>query len=153
MNAVAQIAAPSAAAAAMQIFSVIPPRHGVLPVEYDSPLFRAGEVAVFDEMWTHHSLEEDGIYVVEYQRPPACMPWEDWIKPGLRGLLQITRSMVRVARHHKTPGLWMTHPLARSMRGMMLCSDGPMDEFVLTNQIVGKVVGIYNPAAIEGSAA
>lgn len=142
----------------LRLFHTIPPRFGLIRVEYDSVMFREGEVAVFDEMWTSGRgqadplLSEDGIYVIEYQRPFASTSWEDWEKSSReygRTRLDVSRSMVRVARSNwrGCEDKWMIHPLARAMRGVILCSDGPLDEYNLAHKIIGKVVGIYRSDA------
>lgn len=151
----------------LQIFGSIPPRFGVQAVELNSVMFRAGDVAVYDEMWAAERqahgpvdslLETGAIYVTESQRPVASMSWEMWWD-GRKGYcpsrLEVRRSVVRVGRcpWKGCEDRWMIHPLATQQRGVFLCSDGPYDEFQLVNQIIGKVVGIYCPAALEGRAA
>jgi len=142
----------------LELFQTIRPGFGLIRVEYDSVMFREGEVAVFDEQWTANGrsypepiFDEGGIYVTEYQRPGGGMSWEMWndnaTKYGARARLDIRRSMVRVARSRwrGCEDKWMIHPLARTSRGAFLCSDGPYDEFLLACQVIGKVVGIYRP--------
>jgi hypothetical protein len=151
---------------ALRIFTAVPPRFGVHPVDTNSVLFRAGDVAVFDELWASERqangpvdclLEDGAIYVTESQRPPAGMTWEMWWahREGYcPSRLEVRRSIVRVARSQWSgcQDKWMIHPLANRSGGIFHCSDGPYDAFQLTNQIVGKVVGIYCPAALSGSA-
>jgi hypothetical protein len=136
-------------AAPLKIFSTVPPRFGVFPVEYDCPMFRAGEVAVYDEMWDHHPLEDGGIYIIEYQRPAAGMSWEAWGSFETRSRLDIRRSMITARRSARDPQHWNASPMAATNgRGMIIGTDGPYQDWQLAGQIIGKVVGIYNPAAI-----
>lgn len=161
------VGAPDAARDALRIFASIPPRYGVLPVDTNSAMFRVGEVAVFDEDWTGirqaHGpvdclLEEGAIYVTEHLRPRAGMTWDYWWQLGKtygsRSHLDVSRSIVRAARSRwkGCEDRWMIHPLAPMRGGVILCSDGPYDEIHLVDQIIGKVVGIYCPAAIAGGA-
>ena len=151
----------------LKIFASVPPRFGVQAVEQNSVLFRAGDVAVYDEMWAAERqahgpvdslLEAGAIYVTESQRPVASMSWEAWWD-GRKGycpsLLEVRRSVVRVGRCNwkGVEDRWMIHPLANQQRGVFLCSDGPFDEIQLVNKIIGKVVGIYCPAALDARAA
>ncbi|MCP3732047.1 hypothetical protein M9978_16605 [Sphingomonas sp. MG17] len=146
-----------------RIFPAIPPRFGVIAVKYSSTMFRAGEVAVYDELWTSGKpqdeplVEDGGVYVIQYQRPTAAMTWDMWWA-GRAGycpsLLDVQYELV-VASRSSMPGRedkWQTRPLRDARPGVFICTDGPLDEIQLTNKIVGKVVGIYNPAAFEGSA-
>lgn len=143
------IASAQPATPALAIFPTIPPRYGVIAVDYASPMLRAGEVAVYDELWADEQLVEGAIYVTEYQRPTANMSWEMWASLSPRSRLDVRRSLIIARRWGKDPSKWMAHPLAPTGNGMALCSDGPFEDFQLAGQIIGKVVGIYNPAAID----
>ena len=148
---------------ALRIFPSIPPRHGVHAVEMNSVMFRAGEVAVYDELWASERqkngpvdtlLEPGCIYITETQRPVAMMSWEQWNERGTkygRSRLQTRRSIVRVERSRwkGAEDCWMIHPLASQSGGVFHCSDGPYDEIHLVDQIIGKVVGIYRPAPLD----
>lgn len=150
----APIAHPDVDAGALRIFSAIPPRYGVLAVDGDSPLFKAGEVAVYDELWTHEGLIDGGIYVAEWQRPTSGMDWNQWFNlPGLRSHLHIDRALVRLARHRRCADRWMLHPVVSRAGVSFVGSDGPFEDFHVAKYIIGRVVGIYNPAALAGGAA
>jgi hypothetical protein len=135
----------------LRILQAIPPRHGVLVAEHDSAIIRSGEVVVYDELaLNHEGLVENGIYVVQYQHPAACMPWDMWWSaPGVtRSRLNISNSIVIARPCRRVADHWWTHPLQAKQRGFFLMSDGPQPEWYLADKIVGRVVGIYNPAAI-----
>lgn len=146
-------AAAERAAPQLRIFDAIPPRYGVIPIQGNSPLFKAGEVAVYDEMWSHEPVQDGGLYVVEFQHPPAGMSWEIYERIGSKALLTVNRSVVRLARSAHQPDAWMRLPLATRENGIIVCADGPIPDWRICENIVGKVVGIYCPAAISGRAA
>ena len=148
----------------LRIFNSILPRHGVIAVTENSLLFRVGEVAVYDELWSSGRdpeqplFDEGGIYVVEYQRPTSSMSWEAWNDVGSRygrSRLDVSRSMVRIGRSRwpRSEDEWMIHPLRSQQAGVFLCSDGPFEDWNLADKVIGKVVGIYCPASLDGSAA
>jgi hypothetical protein len=135
---------------ALRIYDSIPIRHGVIAAEYDATIIRKGEVAVYDELaLSEDGLVEGAIYVTESQSPMAGMPWDMWWNTeGQRSRLAVTRSIV-VAKRHKGE-TWATHPLRSRQRGCFIMSDWPLPEHYLLGKIVGRVVGIYNPAALAG---
>jgi hypothetical protein len=150
----ASIAQPAGDAGALRIFPAIPPRYGVLAVDGNSPLFKAGEVAVYDELWTHEGLVDGGIYVAEWQRPTSGMDWNQWFNlPGVRSHLHIDRALVRLARSQRDTNRWMMHPVVTRAGDAFVASDGPFDDYHVAKYVIGRVVGIYNPAAFSGEAA
>lgn len=150
----APTALPEMGPGALRIFPAIPPRYGVLAIDGDSLLFKAGEVAVYDELWAHEGLIDGGIYVAEWQRPTSGMDWNQWFNlPGLRSHLRIDRGLVRLARHHRRDDRWMMHPVVTRAGDAFVGSDGPFEDFHAAKYIIGRVVGIYNPDALAGGAA
>ncbi len=143
---------------ALRVFAAIPPRFGVEVVRLPSVLFKVGEIAVYDELWTSgreqdaEPFDDGSIYVVEFQRPRANMGWDLYDQhnrnyPG-RPNLHIDRSLVYI-RRCRWPGAehkWMIHPLANFHGGMGHCSDGPYEDFQIGDKVIGKVVGIYAPS-------
>ena len=116
----------------------VPPRHGVAVLN--------GVVVVYDESdLFRNDLVDGGYYVVEYQRPRACMAREKFAelfltREGAR--LQVEREVVQVFAWTKPAGLWgMRH--SRS-----IFVSGPMQDFNLTDMIVGKVIGIYSNGGV-----
>lgn len=144
----------------LRIFPSIPPRHGVIAIEGNSPMFRTGEVAVYDELWSSEGVIDGGLYVLEYQHPRSGMSWECWDRHNAgrtagRSGLDVSRTSARVVRSN-WPGAeddWMIHPLAAFRAGVFTCSDGPLREYYLADKIIGKIVGIYSPASIGMGAA
>jgi|GEM_PF-2851149 len=136
----------------LRIFSRVPreAETGIVAVEENGVLLKAGEVAVYDR----YSLQLDGglvdgaLYAVEYQRPVAGMSWSMWWGNGdhVRSRLQISRHVVIARRHPKLEGHWNIHPLApRTPEGIILMTDGPFEEIYLADKILGRIVGIYRP--------
>jgi len=153
MNAVTKIAPASELASRdkLQIFDHVPRHHGVVAVDLDDgcPLIHGGEVAVYDE-WDlrYNPLQDGGLYVREYQSTPAAMPRQQFadafVQYGAR--LDIRREIVRVARWAgKDKSRWCIHPMKAVQGGVFVFSDGPFEEFYVTNTLIGKVVGVYRP--------
>lgn len=123
---------------------------GVVVVEHDGVLLKAGEVAVYDRypLATGEGLIDGGLYAVEFQRPVAGMSWEMWWGKGdhNRSRIRVTRNVVILRRHPKLEDHWQVHPIAsRDQLGCYLMSDGPYPEWILTDKILGRIVGIYRP--------
>lgn len=137
---------------ALRIFDRVPSRHGAIAAEYDATILRKGEVAIYDELAVNsEGLIEGQIYVVEYQSPAHGMPWHMFAaSPGSR--MNVSRSIVVIRHNEKTGDRWWLHPLRAAQPGMFVMCDGPIDSYHLTPKIIGRVVGIYNPAAIAGGA-
>jgi hypothetical protein len=135
---------------ALRIFDSVPVRHGVIAANYDATILRKGEVAVYDELAVDsEGLIEGQVYVVEYQTPAHSMPWHVFTaSPGAR--MKITRSIVVLKRHENHGDQWWLHPLRVAQAGVFVMSDGPFDSYHLTPKVIGRVVGIYNPAALAG---
>jgi hypothetical protein len=124
--------APDMDTSSLAMFTSIPPRHGVAVMQ--------GLVAVYDEEILHREgLIEGGFYVVEYQRPRACMSWTAYHEDRLRRL-DTSREVVRVERSNRSPDLWMM----RHAQSMWV--SGPLHDINLGDMIVGRVVGIYRPS-------
>jgi hypothetical protein len=129
---------------------------GVVVVEHDGLLLKAGEVAVYDRCVLQSEeggLVDGGLYAIEYQSPIAGMDWKAWWGDGThtRSRLQINRGVIILRRHHRIEGSWTLHPIAsRDTFGCYLMSDGPIPEWLLYDKLLGRIVGIYNPAALPG---
>jgi hypothetical protein len=127
----------------IRVFTSIPKRgHDVVVLR--------GSVIVYDTDAHHYGETEDGgFYVVERQRPPSLMPWESWLKHELRDAgrcagpisrLVTTREVIQAVRierkscdstwHYRLPGGFC---------------DGPLYDWAVGMDFVGKVVGIYKP--------
>lgn len=136
----------------LRIFSRVPtdPETGIVAVEENGVLLKAGEVAVYDRysLQLDGGLVDGGLYAIEYQRPVAGMSWAMWWGNGdhVRSRLRVSRHVVIVRRHPKFEGHWNIHPLApRTPQGIILMSDGPFEEIYLADKILGRIVGIYRP--------
>jgi len=128
---------------------------GVVVVEHDGLLLKAGDVAVYDRMplQTGEGLVDGGLYAIEYQSPVAGMTWERWWGDGThhRSRIHISRSVVFLRRHSRLEEHWTIHPIAkRDTYGFWLMSDGPIPEWMIYDKLLGRIVGIYNPAALPG---
>lgn len=134
--------------AALRIFDRVPPQFGVAAAEHDSALIRRGEVAVYDSASVHiEGLIDGAVYVIEYQHARGHLPQRLWADaPNLR--METKRQLVIVRRHRTREDRWVAHPLRNCQPGYFVCSDGPYEAHHLADKIVGRVVGIYNPAAI-----
>ncbi|WP_454888693.1 hypothetical protein [Sphingobium indicum] len=153
MNAMTKIGAADLPASPdkLQIFNHVPHHHGVVAVDLDDgcPLIPGGEVAVYDE-WDlrYNPLQEGALYVWEYQRTPAAMPRQQFAEAFVEyaARLDIRREIVRVARWAgKDKSRWCIHPMKAVQGGIFVFSDGPFEEFYVTNSLIGKVVGVYRP--------
>ena len=153
MNAIIKIAAATHLAPPdkLQIFDHVPHHHGVVAVapEDGCTLIHGGEVTVYDE-WDlrYNQLQEGALYVWEYQSTPSGLPRQQFAAAFMEyaARLVIRREIVRVARWAgKDKSLWCIHPMKSIQGGVFVCSDGPFDEFYVTNSLIGKVVGVYRP--------
>lgn len=129
----------------------IPPWHGVVAATArdDCSLVSEGEVIVFDEH--DHELIEGGIYVLEWQHPIGGASWETARRLDIRRI-DTRRIVCRLTRRATgTPGWWI-HPLrAAVLRSspIVYISDGPYDDCNLHDVMLGRVVGLYQPAPLK----
>lgn len=137
MSALALVAAEPPSTA-LEIFTAIPAWARVHAVSDNSamPLFRCGEVAVFEN--APKRIPEHGkLYVVEYGGNP--------IAPGHDVLTPRTRSLVEAHCHVRRNGskAWSF----RSYAGPIHWADGwYSDEYAMADRVLGPVVGIYAPS-------
>lgn len=151
MNAMATIQPDiSAAEISLQIFDEIKQGYEVIPVRREDAcaLLQPGEVAVYsDDFMYREELQDGGIYVIEYQRPRAGM--SDEMRKQLGSRMDVERSIIRACRDSREPERWWAHPLCRERRSggmrVFICSDGPYQDFQLTDKLIGKVIGVYRP--------
>jgi hypothetical protein len=134
---------PSPETVRLLAFDTIPPKHGVVSM--------CGSVMVYDEAAAgRFGLEDGALYVIEYQRPPGGMLPETYHRQSLDHLtgrraaihLQTSREVVKVSCWSRDEETW------RYTRADGF-TEWPMYEWGLASMIVGRVVGIYSPAARE----
>jgi hypothetical protein len=154
---------PVHALSALRIFNAVPEYHyGVVPVAGSgaAPLLHKGEVAVF-ESYEHHihgGLIDGGLYVIEYQTPRCGMSRERFAKyftSEYGSRLAISRKIVRT--NFRREAWWVQSiegpPSFMGSRGFV-AMDGPYaDPLMLTDKIIGIVVGIYRGDATIGGEA
>ncbi|KKC27313.1 hypothetical protein [Sphingomonas sp. SRS2] len=146
----------------LPIVSRIRPGLGVVPIIDDhNVLLQLGDVAVYSTDWLYRDPITPGLWAIEYQRPPSCMPYEMVARrfadrEPVR--FEVTRSVVRIARYeNRRPDLnphlddhWMIHPLSPvggiyNGRAALRMSDGPIWTYHLTEKLLGPIIGIYAP--------
>ncbi|WP_374649006.1 hypothetical protein [Rhizorhabdus sp.] len=171
MTALAKLHGDEVAQTALPVITRITPGLGVVPILDDhNVLLQRGDVAVYSTDWRYREPVGPGLWAIEYQSPPACMPYEMVARrfadrDPVR--FDVTRSVVRLARFQSgrpdlNPHLadhWMIHPL--SPVGGVMCgrpilrmSDGPISEQYLAEKLLGPIVGIYAPGIMHlGNAA
>lgn len=137
----------------LRIFARVPPQHGVVAAEHDSALIRIGEVAIYDEAAVEQEGLIDGaVYAIEYQHARGHLPKDMWAdSENFR--MTARRQIVIVRRHSKLANRWMVHPVREHQRGYFLVTDGPYEPAHLADKLVGRVVGLYNPAALAQAVA
>lgn len=127
----------------LRAFDMIPPNHGVVSM--------CGSVMVYDETAAGRiGLEDGALYVIEHQRTPGGMLPETYHRQSLDHLagrrmaihLETSRQVVKVGRSHHDPECWQ-YTRADGF------TESPLYEWGLASMIVGRVVGIYAPAARE----
>lgn len=141
----------------LEIFTAIPAYHyiGIVAVEQNGAMLKAGEVAVYDTSTPSTEGWVDGaLYAVEHQQPRAGMTWGMWWeygkKYGGRSAIVTSRSVKLLKRHTKLADHWVLHPIAaRDPHGVYMMSDGPIPEWLLGERMLGRIIGIYNPAALQ----
>lgn len=144
---------------ALRIFDNIPELwHGVIAVDGDgaAPLLRKGEVAVYEDFHGHPHYGElihGGLYAIEYQSTRSAMSREMFARLFVEGYggcrLEVRRKIVRVSFHRDA---WWVQSIEASPtffgRRGFVCKDGPYhDPILLTDKLIGIVVGIYRGAA------
>lgn len=121
----------------LESFARIPPGFDVVPL--------SGMAAVFNPKWS--DIIEGRYYVVESQQPTGGMSWHLYDEHVLRcdrdgsprTLLKTTRRVVQAIRRENTgTAWWFVHESG--------FSDGPIKDWAVGHNIVGEVVGIYQPA-------
>jgi hypothetical protein len=134
--------------------------------ESSAPQFAFGELCVFSTVPQHHhdvttllgmvlvyetdtlcleGIKEGAYYVVEDQHPVSGMSWELYDRcnrehrprePRVR--IKTSRRIVRAVRRTQEPDLWWL-ALPSGFH------DGPYEDWVVAGNMVGKVVGVYQP--------
>lgn len=136
MNALAVID-PADQPIQLEVFSYVPAWARVHAVGDKSamPLFRQGEVAVFED--SPKRIPEHGkLYVVEYGGNP--------IAPGHRIISPRRTRLVQAHRHQADD---REHWSFRSYAGPAHWHDGWYpDEYAMADKVLGPVVGIYAPS-------
>lgn len=129
-----------------QVFTTVPDHR-----DYGIVALR-GMVIVYDERPLHQEgIIEGAFYVRESQRPRSGMSWELWLqherndqqrRVGPAGPLAIRREVVQ-AIHWPSDDEWAV----RLPSGHV---DGPYYDWAFGTDFIGKVAGIYLPAASTG---
>lgn len=127
---------------AFRVFSTIPEHHHDVV-----PLLGLALVYDKDELF-RQEIEDGALYVVEDQRPVGGMSWEtydrfnqDHTRAGQpRVRLHTNRRVVRVTK--RRDGWWQVMPTGYH--------DGPFADWSVAQNMVGKVVGIYQPVNNRG---
>lgn len=144
-------AAPVVSIPQLEIFTSIPAWAIAHAADDDSaaPLLNYGEVAVVesDGRAGWYPADDGSLFLIEYVSPPALstLKYERRI-----------RAIVETRRSNRDADQWYAAPRAaprsleegqRQMRrtGRLLCVDGPYDEQMLADRLIGRVVGIYRP--------
>ena len=127
----------------LRVFRSIP-EHG-----HDVVALR-GEVIVYDtDAHQHGEIEDGGFYVVERQRPRSNMPWANWLNLELRDAagrggpfsqLVTSREVIQAVRLKR--GSNEERWFYRLAGGFC---DGPLYDWAVGMDFIGKVVGIYRP--------
>jgi hypothetical protein len=145
----------------LRIFDAVPDHHAVIAMTGDgSALLRRGEVAVYDTDAHAAVLQDGGLYVVESQTPAHGMPVDMFARMLLdrrAPRMRVDRCVRRLVRSERNPEHWWFRPLkvdGGAIGGIrvFVASDGPYCEIDVYAKVIGRVVGIYNPAAIGGDA-
>lgn len=125
----------------LEIFDKVPPWAIAHAARDNStaPLILEGDVAVVKcDGCAGYYPKDGGLYLIEY----VCKAH------GHFGLERRTREIIQAA---KRKGGWYALPYARTYRGkkVFVAADGPYaDEIVMSEKILGPVIGIYRPRAI-----
>ena len=144
MNAVTAIHANDTPVS-LEIFPSIPKwaRAHALTDGSAMPLFRSGEVAVYQD--ARGQFPEHGkLYVVEYESAPHWAAGKDLDPPPLS---RRSQSLLQAHRRERTDGSvsWVF----RTYAGPIHWADGYYpDEMAMARKVLGPVVGIYSPPAI-----
>lgn len=129
----------------LRVFNRIPAHHhGVVVLR--------GAVVVYEtDSLCREPIQEGGFYVVERQNPRAGRSWTAWLKDelcdadgrgGPRSRLSTSREViqaVRLVRHGHDPKWWYRLPSG--------FHDGPLQDWAVGLDFIGKVVGLYIPEA------
>lgn len=123
----------------LRVFTSIPEHH------HDVTAL-LGLVVVYDtDTLCREDIQEGALYVVEDHRPVGGMSWEIYDRlnrehgprePRVR--IKTSRRVIRAVRCEHDPGLWW-QVLPSGHR------DGPIYDWAMAHNFVGKVVGIYRP--------
>jgi hypothetical protein len=128
----------------LPVFASIPAYHHDVAVLH-------GMVVVYDtDTLAKEGVQEGSFYVKETQYPVAGMRWESWLRLECedqhrdrraqpRSPLKTRREVVQAVRLR---GSWFL----RLASGF---NDGPVEEWSLGHDFVGKVVGVYDPSAAD----
>lgn len=143
----------------LRIFDRIEPGLNVVAIVGDdvgSHLLQEGEVAVYDERWREDPHLAPGLYVIEFQRPPASMPARmiaERFAANDPVRMVCEREVVMVFRHPRCPEHWAYRQLrSRVHRGIRfpVRTEGPIYDWGLRDMLLGPVVGIYQPRQFGG---
>lgn len=123
----------------LQVFTSIPEhRHDVVSL--------LGLVMVYEtDALDYEAIQEGAFYVVEDQHPVGGMNWETHDRlnrehgpSAPRSRIRTSRRVIRAVRCHHDPSLWwQVLPSGHC--------DGPIPDWSMAHNFVGKVVGIYRP--------
>lgn len=126
----------------LRVFSSIPNAH------YDVvPLL--GMVAVYEtDTLTRDGVIDGALYVIEDQHPIGGMSWETADRLNRerspdqpRYRIKTRRRVVRAVKHPNAPSSWF-HLQPGGY------PDGPIYDWAVADNFVGRVVGIYKPEAV-----
>lgn len=126
--------------AGLRAFASVPEHCGVTTLR--------GAVVVYDPDHIHREgVIEGAFYVIESQRPPSSMDYARWLEEERHGAsrraqplspLTTSRRIVQMVRLAERPDWWW-HRLPSGFH------DGPLEDWSIGFNVVGKVVGLYAP--------
>lgn len=128
----------------LRIFTSIPRCHHDVAVMH-------GLVVVYDtDCIGREGIQIGKLYIRESQRPYAMFSWEEWLKLeweerdrrcGPSSFLRTRREVVQAVHHRHGSGL----ALRMATGGV----DGPYHDWAFGRDLIGKVVGVYQPAGLK----
>ncbi|HEY1606566.1 MAG TPA: hypothetical protein VGF77_13320 [Allosphingosinicella sp.] len=138
----------------LEIFDRVPPRCFVQAVTDNgsAPLLRAGEVAVAEGDGGAGWIPIDGgLFVIEYVSPPDV---PDGFELRTRKIVQTRRlnwpgQDVWAVAAYASPRNEAEHDRAMRRDGVFHVADFPYTFDALARKLIGRVVGIYCPAALR----
>lgn len=122
----------------LRIFTSIPRYHHDVAAMH-------GIVVVYDtDCISREGIKTGGLYIRESQRPPAAMPWEEWLKHEWNDREHRHSPYSRLTTRREVVQA-VEHPHAGKMALRMATGgiDGPYHDWAFGLDLIGKVVGIY----------